>query len=186
MTPNTARSVIPGEALTSALVAAYDLPQPIDCELHVVGDNDSYYVHAGPERFALRVYYPNRYWLSGSDEYRFELSWLSFCHDRGLPVSYPIPRRDGELLSEMKALEGPRPWALFSYVEGTPVFPLQIEQHRRYGEFVARFHIESLEFSSPYARFAYGEAAYKGEEVLRGEVWGQGVGAIREWSGEAL
>ena len=90
----------------------YELPRPITCNLHAVGDNDTYLVQAGTERYALRVYYPNRFWLSGIDEYRFELDWLGYCHIQGLPVSYAIPRRDGELLGELTAPEGIRPWAL--------------------------------------------------------------------------
>ena len=152
---NTVRSVVAAEALLPLLSKTYELPQPIRCDLHAVGDNDTYLVQAGTKRFVLRVYYPNRFWLSGINEYRFELEWLAFCHARGLPVSYAVPRRDGELLNKWQAPEGIRPWALFTYAPGTEVFPMTIDQYRTYGEYIAKFHLESRDFNSVHNRFHY-------------------------------
>lgn len=152
----TVRSVVAAEALIPLLSEAYALPEPIQCHLYAVGDNDTYLVEAGTERFALRVYYPNRFWLSGVDEYRFEIDWLSFCHSRGLPVSYAIPCTDGEFLNELQAPEGLRPWALFTYAPGVVVFPMTIAQYHTYGKYIAKFHTESRDFDCIHKRFHYG------------------------------
>lgn len=152
----TVRSVVAAESLIPLLSEAYALPEPIQCRLCAVGDNDTYLVKAGTEQFALRVYYPNRFWLSGIDEYHFEIDWLSFCHSRGLPVSYAIPRTDGKFLNELQAPEGIRPWALFTYAPGVEVFPMTIVQYHIYGEYIAKFHIESRDFNCIHKRFHYG------------------------------
>ncbi len=156
MGDNTVRSVISAEALLPLLSKAYELPPPISCDLHVVGDNDTYLVQAGSERFALRIYYPNRFWLRGIGEYRFELDWLAFCHAQGLPVSCAIARRDGDLLNELQAPEGIRPWALFTYAPGTMLHPMSLDQYHTYGEYIAKFHLASDDFNSCHDRFHYG------------------------------
>src|SRR5713226_4894350 len=100
------RSVIAADALGPLLEAHYDLQAPITCRLRFVGDNDTYLVRAGSHRYALRVYRSSRYWIRSAADYRFELDWLAFLHARGLPVSPPIPRRDGDLLGQVAAPEG--------------------------------------------------------------------------------
>jgi Ser/Thr protein kinase RdoA (MazF antagonist) len=147
------RSVIAGDALLPLLEAHYDLQAPITCRLRFVGDNDTYLVRAGETRYALRVYRFGRYWIQGEADYRFELDWLAFLRARGLPVSYAIPRRDGERLGQIAAPEGTRYWALFSFAEGRVVHPLDRQQSYLVGQKVAEIHLASNDFVTRHQRF---------------------------------
>jgi Ser/Thr protein kinase RdoA (MazF antagonist) len=118
-----------------------------------VGDNDTYLVQAGETRYALRAYRYGRSWIRSESDYRFELEWLAFLHGRGLPVSYPIRRRDGTLLGQMAAPEGTRCWALFSFAEGRVVYPANREQSRLVGQKVAEIHLASDDFVTEHRRF---------------------------------
>ena len=103
------RSVVAAEELARLVEDAYDLEGPVRCRLRSAGDNDTYVLQAGQDRYILRVYF-DRYWIKDPSHYRFELDWLVFLRERGLPVSYPIGRRDGELISAVEAPEGTRYW----------------------------------------------------------------------------
>jgi Ser/Thr protein kinase RdoA (MazF antagonist) len=147
------RSVIAADGFLPLLEAHYDLPSPIACRLRFVGDNDTYLVRAGETRYALRAYRFGRSWIKGESDYRFELNWLAFLHARGLPVSYPIRRRDGELLGKIAAPEGTRCWALFSFAEGCVAYPLSREQSHLVGQKAAEIHLASDDFVTEHRRF---------------------------------
>jgi Ser/Thr protein kinase RdoA (MazF antagonist) len=146
------RSVVAAEALLPLLSAAYELPAPLRCVLVSVGDNDNYLVQAGDFRAALRIYRYGKYWLPRESDYRFELDWLTFLRGRGLPVSAPIARRDGDLLGTLDAPEGRRYWALFTFAPGRTVRPMSREQSRQFGEAVAGIHLASNDFVSAHER----------------------------------
>src|SRR5439155_16456801 len=131
----------------------YDLQPPITCRLRFVGDNDTYLVRAGDTQYALRIYRFGRYWIRGEADYRFELDWLSFLHARGLPVSYPIPRRDSELLGRIAAPEGTRFWVLLSFADGRHVDPLDPAQSYLIGQKVAEIHCASNDYVPQHQRF---------------------------------
>jgi Ser/Thr protein kinase RdoA (MazF antagonist) len=147
------RSVIAAHELVPLLEAHYDLQAPIICRLRYVGDNDTYGVQAGNRRYALRVYRFGRYWIQGEADYRFELDWLDFLHARGLPVSYPISRRDGELLGQVAAPESARCWALFSFAEGRLFDPPDPTQSYLIGRKMAEIHRASSDFVPRHPRF---------------------------------
>jgi Ser/Thr protein kinase RdoA (MazF antagonist) len=147
------RSVIAADAFLPLLEAHYDLPAPTACRLRFVGDNDSYLVRAGETRYALRVYRFGRPWIQGESDYCFELDWLAFLHERGLPVSEPIRRRDGGLLGRILAPEGTRYWVLFRFAEGRALYPMNPEQSYLVGQKVAEIHLASNDFATEHRRF---------------------------------
>lgn len=147
------RSVIAADVFLPLLEAHYDLQAPLACRLRFVGDNDTYLVRAGETPYALRAYRFGRDWIRSESDYRFEMEWLAFLHERGLPVSYPIRRRDGELLNKLVAPEGTRHWVLFSFAEGRVVYPLDGGQSRLVGQKVAEIHLASNDFVTEHRRF---------------------------------
>ena len=90
------RSVVAGESFVPLLVAGYDLPLPVVCRLAAAGDNDNYYVWAGPgraPRYVLRLLRADKHWLPAdkAEAYvAFELDWLRHAHARGAPVPCPV------------------------------------------------------------------------------------------------
>lgn len=147
------RSVIAADAMPPLLEAHYDLQAPISCQLILVGDNETYLVHAGGAEYVLRIYRFGRPWIRGVDDYRFEADYLAFLHAQGLPVSYAIPRRDGAFVSSVLAPEGLRYWTLFSFLKGRTVYPMNWEQSYLVGQKIAEIHLASNGFSSKYQRF---------------------------------
>ena len=108
----------------------YSLGKSIRCSLIRAKDNDNFLVQTEHKKFVLRVYRYQKHWLTHESDYLFELEWLTFLHRRGLPVSFPIQRRDGGYLSTLHAPEGVRYWAIFSYAVGNQ--GLTLSQARRF------------------------------------------------------
>ncbi len=153
------RSVVAGESFVPLLAADYDLPRPLVCRLAAAGDNDNYYVLAGPggaQRYVLRLLRAGKHWLpedpdAAAAQVRFELEWLRYAHARGAPVHCPLPRRDGGLLGALDAPEGRRYWSLFTFAPGTDG-PLDAAGSAAYGAALARLHLASDGFTSPHPR----------------------------------
>lgn len=149
------RSTIAGESFEPLLEEAYDVPRPVRCVLHAQGDNDNYYVWAGEDRaqrYVLRLYRAHKHWWSKPEEnIRFELEWTRYAYERGAPVAYPLPRRDGQLLGGIDAPEGRRYWTLFSFAEGSDG-PLDEAGWEAYGVSLARLHQASNGFTSWHER----------------------------------
>jgi Ser/Thr protein kinase RdoA (MazF antagonist) len=159
-------SLIAPGALSLLAEAAYDLGAPAHSKLVSHNDNDHYLLTAGERRHVLRVYRHQKHWLRGESDYLFELDWLDFLHQRGLPVSHPIRRRDGGFLGSLAAPEGLRYWALFSLAEGriTRMDPVKAEI---FGRSIAQIHVESNDFSSPHERVHFDLDQILEKPVLR-------------------
>ena len=108
---------------------------------------------AGGER-GLRVYFP-RYWIKELAHYYFELDWLAFLHERGVPVSFPLKPRDGMSLGTIDAPEGKRYWAVFSWAKGKMVYPMDEDQAHAFGRGIAEVQQASDDFASGHPRFSY-------------------------------
>lgn len=106
------------------------------------GVNDVYIVEAaaGGRKYVLKVY--SFAWRDAS-QVRFELDLLAHLHRNGVAVSLPVPRRDGELLFPVPALEGERQAVLFEYALGrAPKWPFYEDEaeSRLLGETLASLH----------------------------------------------
>ena len=93
----------------------YSLGTVEQCICISIGDNDNYLITIEHKKYILRIYRYNKYWLVNESDYQFELHWLEYLHQNNLPISYPIPRREGQFLNSIEAPEGKRYWALFSF-----------------------------------------------------------------------
>ncbi len=69
-----------------------------------------------------------------------------------MPVSYPIPRKDGRALGRLDAPEGPRDYAMFSLAYGDPLGLKDPEQLYIMGESIAHIHVHSNDFTTAHER----------------------------------
>ena len=84
----------------------YDVGVPDGCRLMFAGHNDTYEVAVGEQRYAFRLHTRGKWWLQSESEVRFELDLLIHLHRHEVPASYPLPRRNGDLLGAIPAPEG--------------------------------------------------------------------------------
>jgi Ser/Thr protein kinase RdoA (MazF antagonist) len=155
-----ARSFVDPEALAELIGSDYELPEPVNCKLFSkllrTQDNDHYLVTAGDGRqFVARVYQQGDRLQRQEADYLFELDWLNFLKDRGLPVSGPLCRQDGRYLDSLLAPEGLRYYALFDLAPGTTLSLTDSEQLYRFGATMAQIHVASNDFQSQHARRAW-------------------------------
>src|SRR5690348_10230165 len=101
-------SVVAPAVLKKLVASSYPL-RPADCRLLSVNVTHTYEVHAADTRYALRLYC--RGWRTAA-EIAYELSALRHVAARGASVSAPLARRDGKLVSPVRAPEGARPGVL--------------------------------------------------------------------------
>jgi len=151
------RSFVAAEALAKLIEAEYALEGPVRCQLFSkmlrTQDNDHYLVTTGKrERFVVRVYQLGSRFERQESDYLYEVDWLKFLNEAGLPVSYPIPRADGGLLSRLNAPEGLRYFALFSLAPGRPMSLKNEEQLFVLGREMARIHLASNSYESQFER----------------------------------
>lgn len=127
-------------SLAGALRESYGLPEPITVSLLRDGQagNRTYLVEEGDSKSILRVYGPS--WVGREERIQFELELLLHLKQCGVPVSYPLPRADGQILGLLPAPHGPRPGALFTFAEGRSLWPLGEAESHRLGAALANLH----------------------------------------------
>jgi hypothetical protein len=144
----------------SELVAFdYDVGSPSDCRLLYAGHNDTYEVVVGDSRYAFRLHTRDKWWLAGESDVRYELELLTHLHAHGAPVSYPLPRRNGDLLGTLTAPEGSRFYSLFSWAPGAPVDVevMSASQARVVGKALATIHVAADGHAPTHRRYVLDE-----------------------------
>jgi Ser/Thr protein kinase RdoA (MazF antagonist) len=151
-----ARSFIAADALADVVAREYDLGDSVSCKMFSkilrTQDNDHYRVNASGKRYVIRVYQQGDSLGRQESAYLFELDWLTFLKEQGLPVSYPLPRRDGRLLGSLEAPEGTRYYALFTYAPGQSMSLTDADQLYTVGSYMAQIHKASEAFRSDHER----------------------------------
>ncbi len=135
------------------LAAEYDLSPPLKCELIRRGFNDHYRVETSTKCYILRLYFQDKYYIESDADFRFELDLLDFLHTNGNMVSYPVTRKNGDLLGGMETPGGLRYYALFTYAEGEIGKKLDPDLARILGRTVARLHQSADHFQSKHRRY---------------------------------
>ncbi|HFE65776.1 MAG TPA: hypothetical protein ENJ93_00815 [Chloroflexi bacterium] len=151
------RSFAAADALAELIEAEYDFVGPISCKLFSkmlrTQDNDHYLITTGNgDKYVIRVYQLGTRLERHESCYLYELDWLNFLQQKGLPVAYPIPRKDGSFLGRLIAPEGMRYYAVFSYAHGTPLSLQDEEQLYTMGREMARIHLASNEYEPSHYR----------------------------------
>ncbi len=140
-----AHSILDSPALRDLIADAYDLPQPVHCELLTRGMNDVYLVRGGETTYASRVW---RAGFRSEADVAYETAFLNFLHAAGSPVPEALPTRTGALYVPLRAPEGQRHLALFRWVAGTPFAdnPDPAIAHRL-GALFGRLHLAAKGFA---------------------------------------
>lgn len=148
-------SILDPQAIVDVVTAAYALEQPITCTFIQRGFNDHYLITAGAQHYICRVYLNGKYYIHNITNIRFELDLLTFLHRRNVPVAYPLPRYNGDVLGIIPTAAGARAFALFTFAEGQPADEghLTQQQSSRLGAVVATFHQVANQFSSHHPRY---------------------------------
>ncbi len=144
-------SILSPAALVSEVAASYDIGYPVECMLLNPGVNDTYLIKTSIERYILRVY---RFGWRTISDILYEMDVLTHLAGKGVPVSTPMARRDGTVVQTVRAPEGERYAALFTYAPGAPgPWPADAAYSRFYGSALAIIHNSLDDFSSVQPRF---------------------------------
>ncbi len=150
------RSFIAADALADVINAEYDFAESVDCKLFTkvlrTQDNDHYKILVGDRKYVVRVYQIASHLNRQQADYEYELAWLDYLREQGLPVAYPIRRKDGRFLGSVMAPEGLRYYALFSFAEGQPMNVHNENQLFALGAYMAKVHVVSNSFQTEYER----------------------------------
>lgn len=131
-------SSLSADALTRQVLSRYALIPPVQCEYMYRGLNDNYLVKDSQEKYVLRVYRHN--WRDLRD-IEAEIELLQYLKSEGVGVSFPVPDRDGTMISQIGAPEGIRYAVLFSYAEGRlPLPQITVKESRAVGEELSKMH----------------------------------------------
>lgn len=167
-----ARSFVAASALADRIEAEFDLGGRVNCKLFSkmlrTQDNDHYLVTTSEgAKYVARVYQEGTKLGRQESDYLYELDWLLFLKEQGLPVSYPIEKRSGEYLSALQAPEGKRYYALFSLAKGSSLSIKDEEQLWIMGKNIAQIHLASNEFETNHFRMPIDLAELVDEPVER-------------------
>ena len=167
-----ARSFIAASALAERINAEYDLGGLVGCKLFSkmlrTQDNDHYLVTvSNGDQYVARIYQEGTQFERQESDYLYELDWLLFLKENGLPVSYPIQRRDGSFMGSLMAPEGIRYFSIFTLAKGQNLSIKDPEQLWIMGNQIAQIHISSNEFVSDHVRLPIDMTALVDKPVER-------------------
>lgn len=140
--------------LDQLVTAEYDLGTPTTVRPLFSSVNDTYAVEFDSTMYALRVHCVDPWWIAREDEFRFELELLRHLDRAGIAVPVPIDRANGDALGR---LGDGRHYTLFSWAPGRPGEG-SMKRVRLVGETLARIHVASIGFTSPYGRYHLDQA----------------------------
>jgi len=140
----TVYSTLAPHALTHLVFHHYDIEVPKGCRFWHRGLSDVYLVETLADNYILRI--SHQHWRTES-EIQFELEFLNFLADRGLPVSAPLRTRQGGYSLTLNAPEGKRYASLFPYAPGgVAIGDLNKTQGFLLGEMLAQLHQTAQKF----------------------------------------
>ena len=130
-------STLSMEGMRGLVNRHYDLDEPVECTFVSRSVSDTYRLSTPARRFALKVYRTN--WRARED-IQWEIETLRHMDARGVEVALPVARRDGELISEVRAPEGPRSAVLFHWARGHAPKYTNAEHALQYGRLLGKLH----------------------------------------------
>ena len=138
-------SVLDADAIAREVDARYALDGPAYGELMHRGMNDIYIVRTPRSQYALRAWRAD--WRS-MDDVAYELEFLCYLRDRGLPIAPPVAAQDGSLYFTAQAPEGARALALFQWAPGRKFGAApSAENAFAMGEIFGRIHTAARDFT---------------------------------------
>lgn len=147
-------SILSTKALITEILPDYGLGTIIDIKLWNLGVNDTYVLTtAHNEKYILRAYRAG--WRSLSD-ISFEIDALNHLNNKGVPISRPLPQKDGRFIQTVSSPEGTRYIVVFTYAAGKPPSYEREANNKafNYGKAVGKMHNAIQDFSSQHIRFS--------------------------------
>ena len=141
------------EALMTDELPNYDIEPPTSCKLLQIGLNDTFLVNTQGAEYILRVYRAG--WRTSS-EIHYEIEALLHLKRKGISISVPVARKDGNLVGTIMAPEGLRYIVLFTYAPGKEIAYTTDEENESYlyGKATAKIHAATDTFQSAHERFS--------------------------------
>jgi Ser/Thr protein kinase RdoA (MazF antagonist) len=151
-------SLVDPEEIKRVVASEYDIGIPDHCRLIFAGHNDTYEIAVGTERYAFRLQ-SRKWWKQGESAARFELDLLTHLHQHDVPVSYPLPRKNGDLLGVIRAPEADRFYSLFTWAPGRTVDDQDLTPEQAFvvGRTMAAIHIVSDRHEPTHERYRMDE-----------------------------
>ena len=151
-----AKHTLIDEASIKELLQNYKLGTIKQCQFLTSGLNDAYYIESTHHTYIFRVY---RHDWRGESKILFELDALNHLRKQNFPLSFPISKKDGSYLCEIKAPEGVRYGVLFSHADGErPI--VNTDHSLLIGKTLAKMHKQTDTFTSKHKRGFTIDAAY--------------------------
>ena len=157
MTRAIQRSLFTLGAVRDEITDAYGL-DVTGCTLLRSFVNDVYAIVTPGGRYLLKVY---RHGFWSPEEIAWELELTRHLRQSGIGVPDVVPLTDGRLVGVIDAPEGPRPYALTTFIESgvKPRPPFTDENYREFGAIIAAFHSAADSFASSHPRRCFDLAA---------------------------
>ena len=150
----TMNVIIDNDRIKDIVANSYGILEPFDCTFIRRSFNDHYLIQTNNERYILRIYLNNKYYINDMNDFNFELELLTYLSSKDVPVSYPIRNKDNLFLSKVQYNNEVRFIAMFSFAKGTP-FNTTLERNIaiRFGENIANLQILANKFKSNLQRY---------------------------------
>ena len=143
-------STLSPQALIDGVISQYELGTISRCLFWNRGLSDIYLIETPRASYILKV--SHHHWRTKA-EIQFELEFLDFLHQQGIPVANPLKTTTGDLFVTVRAVEGDRYAALFPFAPGeVPQGDLNLDQSEIMGETLGRIHNSALEFENTATR----------------------------------
>jgi Ser/Thr protein kinase RdoA (MazF antagonist) len=150
----SSNAIIDNDKVKQIIMNLYGISEPLSCTFIRRSFNDHYLIQTNSEKYILRVYLNNKYYINDINDFKFELELLTFLASRNIPVSYPIKNNDNLFISKVLHNNETRLITLFSFAEGTPInTTLERNLALRFGESIARLHKTLNEYKGDYQRY---------------------------------
>jgi len=130
-------STLSMEGIEALVRRCYDLNEPLECTFFCRGVSDTYRISTPEQRFALKVYRAR--WRT-REAIEWEMATLKHMDLRGVEVAMSVPRRNGQIITNVRAPEGLRSAVLFQWVRGYAPKYTEPEHARQFGRLLARVH----------------------------------------------
>jgi Ser/Thr protein kinase RdoA (MazF antagonist) len=130
-------STLSMEGIKRLVVQHYDFDESVECTFFCRGVSDTYLLSSPAGRFAFKVHRTN--WRA-REAILWEMAALIHMGGKGVEVAMPVPRRDGEFITELRAPEGLRSAVLFHWANGHAPEYTDSAHALQYGRLVAKLH----------------------------------------------
>ena len=143
-------STVGGAEIAERVMALYDIGSEVDAQLLRRGFNDVYKVTTADDRRYIARLSGER--GRGPPNTDYETALLAHLKRQGTMVAGPVPARNGRLLWEVQAAEGPRDLVLFDFLEGLPPM-IDLDDVGLMGAELAGIHAAAMTYAGPVSRY---------------------------------